>query len=488
ITTVTVGSPTSFLATAHGLSDGQYVWLSEITGGTDIDLNGYYPITRTDANNFTIAVNTTGQAAYSNGRSLEMLNENIPSANGEWDEWQGVSGHSAALFIYAESDPATYYSNIYYVRWFSAPLIFYRTTGTIEISGINFRYCSMPFNLGLGAGSSSTAGALWMHDCVCNDNYYGIYATAPETGTQFWWDGLVIEDNHVYRSRATGIAGADYMKNSIIQRNLIHDVCRSYSDGGVYFGNCYAPVGSENKIQLNEIYNINEGLYWPTDGACILMDSKTAGIKIRSNFVYNSETGLGDNSSRNNVWSSNIVVNCDYGIKVSDSESGLARSMNLKYFNNTLVNCGADNYTNSELAGKNRAIRINCFAGDATAVVELGNNIIVGADISSTYGISVEQQFIAAGATYTEYNNCVYNCLYELVENLIDASSSLDSTDITVDPLLQPSTYKLLSGSPCRHAGKYVSGLKDKQLSPFSIPPNMGAYGNTSRTPARIGL
>jgi endoglucanase len=59
---VTVGSPTSIEVTAHGFSPGQVLsfWGFGGTGSIESTLLGDFAITVTDANNFTVAANTTG--------------------------------------------------------------------------------------------------------------------------------------------------------------------------------------------------------------------------------------------------------------------------------------------------------------------------------------------------------------------------------------------------------------------------------------------
>jgi len=69
LTSITVGNPTIITKRLiHGLVTGDYVWFNEITGADAGTLNGNaYSITRTGANTFTVAVDTTGLTINNDG-------------------------------------------------------------------------------------------------------------------------------------------------------------------------------------------------------------------------------------------------------------------------------------------------------------------------------------------------------------------------------------------------------------------------------------
>ena len=88
ISTITVGNPTIITtASPHGLITGDYVWFNEITGADSNLLNGQaFPITKTGANTFTVAVNTTGKAITSSG-IFQTLTATSPSSTGDGIRW-----------------------------------------------------------------------------------------------------------------------------------------------------------------------------------------------------------------------------------------------------------------------------------------------------------------------------------------------------------------------------------------------------------------
>ncbi len=68
ISTVTVGSPTTVDMTAvHGLTTGDKVQISDITGNAGSSLSGDLTVTVTDTDSFTVAVDTTGTTYTSGG-------------------------------------------------------------------------------------------------------------------------------------------------------------------------------------------------------------------------------------------------------------------------------------------------------------------------------------------------------------------------------------------------------------------------------------
>lgn len=83
ILTVTVGNPTIITtAAAHGLVTGDYVFFNEITGANAGTLNGKaFAITKTGANTFTVAVDTTAMAINNNG-IFQTLTKTSQSGDG----------------------------------------------------------------------------------------------------------------------------------------------------------------------------------------------------------------------------------------------------------------------------------------------------------------------------------------------------------------------------------------------------------------------
>lgn len=71
ISSIVVGATTTInTAAAHGFTTGQTIYISDVTLVTGtISINGYYTCTVTDADTFTIPLNTTG-GSYSGGRAI----------------------------------------------------------------------------------------------------------------------------------------------------------------------------------------------------------------------------------------------------------------------------------------------------------------------------------------------------------------------------------------------------------------------------------
>ena len=96
ISTITVGNPTIITtASAHGLVTGDYVWFNEITGA-DAGLLNYQTlqITKTGANTFTVAVDTTGKAINNSGifQTLTATPPGITADGIKWYDGDPTSG------------------------------------------------------------------------------------------------------------------------------------------------------------------------------------------------------------------------------------------------------------------------------------------------------------------------------------------------------------------------------------------------------------
>lgn len=65
ITAVTLGNPTIVTATAHGFVNGDVVTIAAVTGSTTV--NGSWTVLYKTTNTFSIALDTTGGAAYVSG-------------------------------------------------------------------------------------------------------------------------------------------------------------------------------------------------------------------------------------------------------------------------------------------------------------------------------------------------------------------------------------------------------------------------------------
>ena len=81
ISALTQANPGNVTATGHGFSTGDKVFLSGVTGMTQVN-NLTYTVTFVDANNFTIGTNTSGFSAYIAGGTASRLS--VPTVTGSW--------------------------------------------------------------------------------------------------------------------------------------------------------------------------------------------------------------------------------------------------------------------------------------------------------------------------------------------------------------------------------------------------------------------
>lgn len=66
IETASVAANCSIKSTAHGYSTGDYIWIKDALGMLDLN-NKHYTITKVDADNFTLGVDSSGYDAYTSG-------------------------------------------------------------------------------------------------------------------------------------------------------------------------------------------------------------------------------------------------------------------------------------------------------------------------------------------------------------------------------------------------------------------------------------
>lgn len=89
IATITVGNPTIITtATAHGLITGDFVFFNEITGADAGLLNNQsVAITKTGANSFTVAIDTTGKTINNSGLFLTLTESGGGTSTGDGIRW-----------------------------------------------------------------------------------------------------------------------------------------------------------------------------------------------------------------------------------------------------------------------------------------------------------------------------------------------------------------------------------------------------------------
>jgi len=83
ITGITQANPGKVTVTAHGYSTGDQVFISAVSGMTQV--NGlFFPVTVVDANNFTIGVNTSTYTPYSSGGTSQKVLPYALGGDGAW--------------------------------------------------------------------------------------------------------------------------------------------------------------------------------------------------------------------------------------------------------------------------------------------------------------------------------------------------------------------------------------------------------------------
>lgn len=73
ITDLTKANPGNVEAVAHGMLTGDHVYIQNVGGMVEVD--GWYAVTKIDADNLTIGVDTTGFTTYTSGGTCQLYHD-----------------------------------------------------------------------------------------------------------------------------------------------------------------------------------------------------------------------------------------------------------------------------------------------------------------------------------------------------------------------------------------------------------------------------
>jgi hypothetical protein len=127
ITAITKANPGQVTATAHGFATGDKIYISGVSGMTQVN-NLYFTITLVDADNFTIGVNTSGYSTYTSGGTATkygITQTNPPQVN------SAAHGFNNGDVVYISAAVGmTQVNNLAFT-------VANKTTNRFELSGIN---------------------------------------------------------------------------------------------------------------------------------------------------------------------------------------------------------------------------------------------------------------------------------------------------------------------------------------------------------------
>ena len=310
-----------------------------------------------------------------------------------------------------------------------------------------------------------------------NDN--PVFASTPS-----WWLANYLVENCKIDNMLFNLGVPQNALNGIIRNNDLFNVGLSTSSAGIYAGGSKTAIGSEFHIYGNNIDSAKHSRYWTIDGAGIMVDEGAKNIWAYGNFISNTHIVYKDNSGEeNNAFFSNISNNCGILYEISDGSNH--NNANTWVYNNTNINMGLNvNWPEGDDADNTNYdnIKGHAIAGvRVTGSLNVGisrvfNNIDVSISDADVRNIAVIDSDFALGILELD-NNCFHNYTTISTDENRDPIS-IDPSNITTDPLVNPVTYELGVGSPAIGTGLRAfppSPWIDFDGLPLGETPNMGA-------------
>jgi hypothetical protein len=204
--------------------------------------------------------------------------------------------------------------------------------------------------------------------------------------------------------------------------------------GGFYLTGSLTGYGGfiEDNIILNAAYQTGG---CSSDGCGIYVEAGTIGITVRRNVVARSPLAFQDNSGKgSNLWHSNLAVDCDKVITITDQSNLVTTPTTIRFYNNTGINIGMNAiYPEMPTA---RFAAIACRKGSnpvANYTYDIKNNIILGRGVAATQGYGM---LIEPGATLIASTNLVSGFLGVKADEYSFANVTIPAGTLTTNPNL----------------------------------------------------
>jgi hypothetical protein len=222
-----------------------------------------------------------------------------------------------------------------------------------------------------------------------------------------------------------------------------------------------------------------------SDGCAIYCEVRSANVKIERNTIKDCHWALQDNSGRSNTWVSNLAINCDKLIKISDANNLNAGGETTKVYGNTAILRGNYWQTYGSVDYGVQAMKGPSVAA-ANYTFDLKNNVMMMEKADATRP-NATAFGIESGATLIQSGNAFYG--WDKLRTIVGGTTELGlSGAITSDPLLS-SAYRPLPGSPLIGAGTHLGYVRDLDGKQRPNPPSIGAYdvANVTTRPRTVG-
>lgn len=296
---------------------------------------------------------------------------------------------------------------------------------------------------------------------------------------------LEIKDNEIVDAAGYGMQVGYVYTGITISGNTINGASLAKTDGGGVYAAGPALFDSTGLVIEDNYFtrcNYNS-LAGSIDGSAIYLEIRTSGAIVRRNTIYLCPQALQDNSGCSNLWYSNLIINCDKVLTVTDASNYASTSptgMNIKFYNNTAINTTLDAiYLPFGTVRYNTRFGIITLMDSTTAAAgfytaDFRNNIIhgIGTSITSGDGVRIDTKW---NTNINFKNNSIYGT-QDVYSNGSGTLLGTPATTITSDPKVRADGAVSL-GSPCIKAGTSTGlTLTDFENNLFGITPTVGAF------------
>lgn len=344
---------------------------------------------------------------------------------GQWDFEAGSGASTAKLYIYADANPVTKWTTIYYTDR-QQGLQIYSASNDVTIENIHFMHSRVGI---IAEATAAQMDNLIIQNCIVEHSYHGIQYRGTTNGI----NNFRCEDNIIKSAASVGIYPTNTIEGSShIARNTILNTGVNQVEG---IGAIYGKMESTGllKIYDNYVENVYQGLYWSAEAHCYYTENSSTNVLFENNFGTNAEGNAGlhtNGGTQNVVFSGNLITNCEALFNSSDA---------------------APTETDDFWVCDNVGINIidGCVfsrpTANGTMSARIYNNILVSTGVTGSEGIKLSATVETLGGVTEDYN-CVYNFETDAVR------ITLGSNSITTDPLIN-SDGTNTSASPCVGTG-----------------------------------
>lgn len=291
--------------------------------------------------------------------------------------------------------------------------------------------------------------------------------------------GKLIRDLNVTNNQLVDVTGlglhlSGYFNNALVSSNIHIGGNLGRTDGGaVYIQGGVDGVMSNVVISDNYYERMNANVKGSeSDGCAVYCEIRSNGVLITRNIVKDSYMAFQDNSGRNNTWVSNVALNCDSFMKVTDADNLAVPGQRTRILNNTALLRG--NYWQS-YSTRDYGMRLMNGPGVATSsyTFEVKNNVLV---LDKTDSPRPNTTAIAdvSGATLDQSNNAIYG--WDNTRTRVGLLTELGLPGVLRDNPLLASTGELKSVSPLIGAGTNLGIYQDYNGNSFKRKPSIGAF------------